>query len=77
MRLPKSVYVIENGGFTFGTDRVTPVTWDTVKRGRKVYTSFALTPEQAAILAPRMPLVASYNELRALIDTSHPSDGKL
>jgi hypothetical protein len=73
MKLPKSIYVImdrgPNNGFEYGMDRVTPVTWNTRKGREKVYTSFALTTEQAEILKDRlMPLVMSYNELRALIE---------
>ena len=66
MRLPKSIYVIDTGGFLFGLDHVTPVSWDIRKGKNKVYTSFALNKDQATKLSNMFfPLVCSYNELKA------------
>lgn len=61
------IYVINDGGFSFGMDAVTPVSWDKVKRGNKIYTSYNLTPEQAKILLPLMPKIATLNELKRIV----------
>ncbi len=64
-----NLYIVaDGGGFEFGADRVTPLTW-AIKRKtfRHVYTQYKLTVEQAAkaeCLFHNRPLVVlSYNHM--------------
>lgn len=64
------VHVVNDGGFMFGMDKVTPVSWKFSNRvPAKVYNSFRLKPEHAdnekvqKWIARHKAVVMSYREL--------------
>jgi hypothetical protein len=66
-----SVYCLDEGGFMFGLDRVTPVTWYFTPRKvgpSKAYACFSLDHPQcdpAKVNSMPRAVIASFNELRA------------
>ena len=69
------VNVINDGGFSFGMDKVTPVTWRITRRAplRRAYRAWLLPVYMHAWareqLASKTPIHASMRELLTLADT--------
>lgn len=67
-----NLYVINDGGFAFGMDYVTPVAW-CIKRkhAHQVYTQWRLTDEQAAnarnVFADVPVVFATYRQMADMI----------
>ena len=72
------VNVINDGGFTFGMDRVTPVTWRVTRSAplRRAYRSWTLPVYMHAWareqIARKAPIHASMRDLLTLADTLRP-----